>query len=161
MVLSWNTKKMQAHCSYLKFCPVELELSFDHLLTQAVVLPQWSPPLLEHLKYCMGPPPLPPSTDPLQPSGWRTFHVPPPPCTLLLHPSSYFHSYWGNFATLALSGVKCFWEVIFFIPFAWKNHIRTWANKQCYCLNLRRLTGNADCLKDLTTFDFNLFSYIH
>lgn len=116
MVLSRNMKKMQAHCSYLKFCPVELELSFDQLLTQAVLLPQWSPPLPEHLKYCMGPPPLPPSTDPLQPSGWRTFHVPPPPCTLLLHPSFYFHSYWGSFATflLALSGVECFWEVIFF-----------------------------------------------
>lgn len=90
MVLSWNTKKMQAHCSYLKFCPVELELSFDHLLTQAVVLPQWSPPLLEHLKYCMAPPPLPPFTDPLQPSGWRTFHVPPPPAPFYFTPHLTF-----------------------------------------------------------------------
>lgn len=76
----------------------------------------------------VGPPPLPVCTaqcpDPLQPSGWRTFLMPPPPAAPCLSPHPTFTYSTEDLPTFLLSGVGGFWEVLFF-PLCLEV-VRTW-----------------------------------
>lgn len=108
-----------------------------------VLLLQWNPPLPEHLKYfaCGPSPSLPVRTthraDPLQPSGWKTFPIPPPPTPLYLSPHLTFTHSTEVLPTflLSLPGVKGFSAAMFFCLCLEEQHKELRKQNQGYCLN--------------------------